>query len=328
MHRANASVLIGLGLLACASGGRGAGGAGGGGHRAALGWSLGGEAHVFVADDRFARDFYRELTGSGRLQDTLAAHPLIAVEPRTVRGATVLSARGAAPARLTLARFHAAETCGAANLVTELVFAFPPGSGAGRITPPSHVTVVALLDVPPFTSSARPQGGGALLSRAKALELVRQVAQRAETRGTLLSSFTLDPDKAADAGEVIPVSKGRYAVGFRARFLVGGDDTLLVTGVALTDTGGDAGGARGARGARNLRWVVRPVRSRLTNGMMSSGGGASRYSLRGAVAGEGNGMLLLLDEIADVAPRDSRATAVDPETGHVVAAQPLALRCP
>ena len=312
MHRANASVVISLGLLACASGG---GGGGGGGHGAALGWSLGGEAHVFVADDRFARDFYRELTGSGRLQDTLAERPLIAVEPRAVRGATVLSARGAAPARLTLVRFHAAEACGARNLVTELVLAFPPGSGAGRMTPPSHVTVVALLDVPPFMSSARPQG--AVLSRVNALELVRQVAQRAETRGTLLSSFTLDPDKAADAGEVITVSKRRYAVGFRARFLVGGDDTLLVTGVALTDTG-----------ARNLRWVVRPVRSRLTNGMMSSGSGASRYSLRGAVAGEGNGMLLVLDEIADVSPRDSRATAVDPETGHVVAAQPLALRCP
>jgi hypothetical protein len=310
LHRANASVLIGLGLLACASGG-------GGGHRAALGWSLGGEAHVFVADDRFARDFYRELTGSGRLQDSLAAHPLIAVEPRAVRGATVLSARGAAPARLTLVRFHAAEACGATNLVTELVLAFPPGSGAGRLTPPSHVTVVALLDVPPFTGSARPQGGGASLSRAKALELVRQVAQRAEARGALLSAFTLDPDKAADAGEVIPVSKGRYAVGFRARFLVGGDDTLLVTGVALTDTG-----------SHNLRWVVRPVRSRLTNGMMSSGSGASRYSLRSAVAGEGNGVLLLLDEIADVSPSDSRATAVDPESGRVVAAQPLALRCP
>ncbi|HEV2672087.1 MAG TPA: hypothetical protein VGU74_13415 [Gemmatimonadales bacterium] len=307
MHRANASVLIGLGLLACASSG--------GGPRAALGWSLGGEAHVFVADDRFARDFYRELTGSGRLQDTLEGHPLIAVEPRTVRGATVLSARGAAPARLTLVRFHAAQTCGATSVVTELVLAFPPGSGAGRITPPSHVTVVALLDGPPYANSARPQG--ASLSRSKALELVRQVAQRAQTRGTLLGSFTLDPDKAADAGEVITVSKGRYAVGFRARFLGAEDDTLLVTGVAVTDTG-----------ARNLRWVVRPVRSRLANGMMASGTGASRYSLRGAVAGEGKGVFLLLDEIADVAPRDSRATAVDPETGRVVAAQPLALRCP
>jgi len=53
-----------------------------------------------------------------------------------------------------------------------------------------------------------------------------------------------------------------------------------------------------------------------------------RYSLRGTVAGAGGTALLLVDEIADVSPRDSRATAVDPETRRVVAAQPLALRCP
>jgi len=39
-------------------------------------------------------------------------------------------------------------------------------------------------------------------------------------------------------------------------------------------------------------------------------------------------MLLLLDEIADVLVRDSRTTAVDPVTRRVLAAQPLALRCP
>jgi len=39
-------------------------------------------------------------------------------------------------------------------------------------------------------------------------------------------------------------------------------------------------------------------------------------------------MLLLLDEIADVLVRDSRATAVDPVTRRLLAAQPLALRCP
>ncbi|HWC74698.1 MAG TPA: hypothetical protein VG454_12255 [Gemmatimonadales bacterium] len=308
MHRANASVCIALGLLACASGG---------GHRAALGWSLGGEAHVFVVDDRFARDLYRELTGSAHLQDSLNERPLVALESRIVRGATVLSARGAAPARLTLTRFHAPQSCGATSVVTELVLAFPPGSGAGHTTPPSHVTVVALLDAPPFASSTRPQG--AMLPRDRTLELVRRVAQRAQGRGTLLSTFTLDPDKAADAGEVIPVSKERYAVGFRARFLSGEDDTLLVTGVAVTDTG-----------AHDLRWVMGPVRWRLTNGMVASGNRASRYSLRGVVAGEGNGRgsLLLVDEIADVAPRDSRAAAVDAGTGRVVAAQPLALRCP
>ncbi len=295
-----------IGLLACASSSSTQPGA--------LGWSLGGEAHVFVADDRFARDFYRLLTGTGRLEDSLEGHQIIAVEPRSVRGATVLSARGGAPARLTLARFHAPQTCGTVNLVTELVLAFPPGGPVGR-TPPSHVTVVALLDAPPLASSAPLRGTP--LPRAKALELVRQVARRAETRASLLGTFTLDPDKAEDAGEVIALSNGRYAVGFRARFLESGGDSLLVSGVAVT-----------THDVHDLRWVLRPLRSRLSNGMAVSGRGPSRYSLRGAVAGIGGGSLLLVDEIADVAPRDSRASAVDPETGRVVATQPLALRCP
>jgi hypothetical protein len=289
-------VLIALGLLACGSARQ----------HAALGWSLGGEAHVFVADDRFARDFYRELTG-GRLDDTLAGHALVALEPRAIRGATVLSARGAAAARLTLVRFHAPQSCGSPARVTEL------GGASGRSTPPSHVTVVALLDAPPLARSAGPQPKP--LSQRKSLELVNQVATRAESRGSLVESLTLDPDKSADAGEVIAVSPGRYAVGLRARFRVG-DDTLLVTAVAVTDTG-----------AHNVHWVVRPVRSRLINGMIQSGK-ASRYSLRGAVARPDAAPLLLLDEIADVSPRDSRASAVDPETGRVVATQPLALRCP
>lgn len=297
-------MLIGLGLLACASARR----------PAALGWSLGGEAHVFVVDDRFARDFYRTLTGSGRLADNLEGHELISVEPGTVRGATVLSARGGAPARLTLARFHAPQTCGTATLVTELVLAFPPGGPVGR-TPPSHVTVVAVIDAPPLASGAPPRGTPLL--RARALELVRQVAQRAETRATLLGSFTLDPDKAEDAGEVIALSNGRYAVGFRARFVESDGDSLLITGLAVTD-----------RDLHDLRWVLRPLRSRLSNGMAASGKGPSRYSLRGTVAGVSGGAWLLVDEIADVAPGDSRASAVDPETGRVVATQPLALRCP
>jgi len=52
-----------------------------------------------------------------------------------------------------------------------------------------------------------------------------------------------------------------------------------------------------------------------------------RYSLRGAVAGPGGGSFLLLDEIADVSARDSRATVVDPRRGVWSPAQPLALRC-
>lgn len=295
---------------------------------------------MFVADDRFARDFYQQLTGRREggganhsdLRTALSSHSLIAVDARAARNATVLSANGAAPARLTLARFHTGESCGAAAIVTELVFAFPPGGAGGRSTPPSHVTVVALLDEQPFASGAGSPAPA--LTRADTRELVNRVAQRAESssrgaRGKLEHQLTVDPDQAADAGEVIPVRSlppaggGAYAVGFRARYVTAASDTLLVTGVALTDPA-----------LRELRWVVRPQRYRLRGGMIPaaspprSDGQGVRYSLRGAVAGSQGGMLLLIDEIADVSLRQSRATAVDPATRRVVAAQPLALRCP
>jgi len=300
-------LLLVLGLLACAGGGR----------HAALGWSLGGEAHVFVADDRFARDFYRQLTHDKNLRAALEGRSLVAVDARNSSRITVLSANGAAPAQVTVARFHAPETCGSPAIVTELVLAFP----AGHSTPPSHVPVVALLDEP--TSAG---GGGARrapLARAAARDLVNRVAQRAEsvTRGTpamLLRPLSVDPDQAADAGEVVPL-ESRYAVGFRARYVTAATDTMLVTGVAVTDVE-----------LRELRWVIRPLRVSLRGGRMRPPARrpAVRYSVRGAVAGAGGGMVLLLDEIADVLVRDSRATAVDPVTRRVLAAQPLALRCP
>jgi hypothetical protein len=309
LHRAYSSVVLVLGLLAgaCASGGP----------HAALGWSLGGEAHVFVSDDRYARDLYKDLTGSGRLTDSLGRRPLLAVDARRGGIATVLSAIGAAPARLTLARFHAPETCGSPEIVTELVFAFPPVGAAGRNTPPSHVAVVALLSAAPFAAGAGTSSPA--MSRANALDLVSRVAQRAESRATLIRPAALDPDRAADAGEVVPLrarSAPRYAVGFRTRFVAAGGDTALVTGVAVTDPQ-----------LRAFHWVIRPLRSKLTGGMIHASG-PSRYSLRGAITGPGGGTLLLLDEIADVSPRESRATAVDAATRRVVTAQPLALRCP
>jgi hypothetical protein len=314
LHRANATLLVVLGLLACATGGQ----------RAALGWSLGGEAHVFVADDRFARDFYHDLNGRGDLMNALEGHSLIAVDPppRQARSATVLSANGAAPARLTLARFHAPQTCGYPGVVTELVLAFPPGGAGGRSTPPSHMTVVALLDAAPFAGG--PGSHRTALTPAAARALIRRVAERAEngSRGArlaLLHPPVVDADQAADAGEVVALGS-RYAVGFRATFVAtvaeAAIDTTLITGVATTDLD-----------LHELRWVVRPQRMRLHRGMITSPL-SKRYSLRGTVAGPGGGPLLLLDEIADVAPRDSRATVVDPATRHVVAAQPLALRCP
>ena len=279
---------------------------------------------MFIADDAFARDFYHQLTGKRNLLDALEGHPLVAVDGRGGPSATVLSGSGAAPARISLARFHAPQTCGYAGLVTELVLAFPPGGTSGRSAPPSHVTVVALLDALPFA-------GGAGAPRARpstrdAMALVRRVADRAElaTRGPtmgLLHPPTIDADQAADAGEIVPL-RSEYAVGFRASYVrstgESTSDTALITGVAVTDPD-----------LRHLRWVVRPARLRLRGGMTrQTERSGVRYSLRGAVASAGGGALLLVDEIADVSARDSRATAVDAATRRVVAAQPLALRCP
>jgi len=294
-------VLLVSGLLACASGGP----------HAALGWSLGGEAHVFITGNRFARNYYHQLTGNRHLFDSLQHRPLVAVEARDAESATVLSANGAAPAHLTLARFHAPQTCGASEAVTELVLAFPPGAAGGRSTPPSHVTVVALLDAPAFAGGAGPSRPA--LTRAAALDLLSRVVRRAQPT-TPLRALVLDADQAADAGEVVPLASG-YAVGFRARF-PNGTDTVLVTGVATTDVA-----------LHHLRWVREPERLRLVGGIVRTNPG-TRYSLRGAVAAAGGDRLLLLDEITDISARDSRATAVDPATRRVLATQPLALRCP
>lgn len=287
---------------------------------------------MFVASDRFARNLYHDLTGNGgsRLTDSLRHRALVAVEVRKAETATVLSVSGNAPARLTLARFHAPERCGAAELVTELVLAFPPAgsAGAGHATPPSHVTVVALLDVAPATADAdsRPPSPAFPLAR----ELVTRVADRAEreTRGAggplgRLHRPVLDPDQAADAGEALALDRTRYAVGFRATFATAAEsDTTLITGVATTDTS-----------LGTLRWVVPPRRIRLHGGMIAAGTAnrknpAVRYSLRGVVTAARGKHLLLLDEISDGSARDARATAVDATNGRVVAAQPLALRCP
>jgi hypothetical protein len=290
-----------LGLLACAP------------HRpAALGWSLGREAHVFIAGDKLARDWYRRLGRRGALRDALARRPLIAVEDRAGTAATVLSSSGSATARVTLARFHAAGTCGQDEIVTELVLAFPPG---GR-PPTAHTPVVALVGGATF--SGGPGTPSRPLARAQALALLGDVVQRAESRLELLAPLALDADRAADAGEVVPLQRGRYAVGFRARLRGAPGDTVLLTGVADADSSATA-----------VRWIVRPARGKLTGGMLTaSAGGVHRYSVRGAVAGPGGGPLLLLDEIADVSARDSRAIAIDPATRRTVAVQPLALRCP
>jgi hypothetical protein len=314
-------VVTALGLLASACASNRA-------SHAALGWSLGGEAHVFVTGDRFARDLYHDITGRGHLDDSLRHRELIAVAVSSVQTATVLSASGAAAARLTLARFHAPDRCGAPGIVTELVLAFPPGGSAGHAAPPSHVTVVALLDASPAgagTKTPEPP-----LAAPLARELLTRVADRAEaeTRGPPLGRLhrpVLDKDQATDAGEVVPLDS-QYAVGFRVTFAGIAPDTMLITGVATTDTS-----------LRALRWIVSPRRLALRDGMIASAGRGTpnrrshrgaRYSLRGAVAGPEGMRLLLLDEITDGSAHDARATAIDAVTGRVVAAQPLALRCP
>ncbi|HYX82924.1 MAG TPA: hypothetical protein VE714_11065 [Gemmatimonadales bacterium] len=293
---------------------------------AALGWSLGGEAHVFVTGDRFARDLYHQLTGRRDLSDSLRHRPLVAVEVPKRETATVLSMSGAAPARLTLARFHAPERCGTDDVVTELVLAFPPGGSSSHSAPRSNVTVVALLDGSTFagevgTTPPPPPD-------AFARELVTRVADRAEsqTRGAPLGRLhrpVLDADQSADAGEVVALDS-HYAVGFRVTFAghSAAQDTVLITGVATTDSA-----------LRALRWVVPPRRLALRGGMIVSDAkrrahGAARYSLRGAISGPRHTQLLLLDEITDVSARDARAIAVDGATGRIMAAQPLALHCP
>jgi hypothetical protein len=152
------------------------------------------------------------------------------------------------------------------------------------------------------------------LSPRAALELLNRVVTRAENKAPLLRPLTLNADQAADAGEVVPLG-GTYGVGFRARVLTSAGDTVLVTGIAETD-----------RELKTLRWVVRPRRVRLTGGMIPRTSREVRYSLRGTVAG--NGIIVLVDEIADVSAQNSRLTAVAIADGKVIAAQPLALRCP
>jgi hypothetical protein len=297
-------VVLLIGLLACAP------------YRSptALGWSLGGEAHVFVAGDRFARDYYRRLTGSAHLADSLTRRPLVSV-PATrsrKRNALVLSASGTTPASIGLARFHARGRCGYDGIVTEIVVTFPTGAGSRGI-PPAHKPVVALLD-----NDGDVRGGAGsvqpALNRRDALELLNRVVRRAESKAPLLRPLTLDADQAADAGEVVPLGSA-YGVGFRARVLTPAGDTVLVTGIAATD-----------RDLRKFRWVARPRHVRLTGGMIPRTSNEVRYSLRGIVAG--NGILILVDEIADVSARNSRLTAVSVESRAVIAAQPLALRCP
>ncbi|HJS42746.1 MAG TPA: hypothetical protein VJ755_04695 [Gemmatimonadales bacterium] len=290
-----------IGLLGCATHGS----------PAALGWSLGGEAHVFVTDDRFARDYYRGLTGSSHLRDSLARRPLVPVQVGRNARALVYSTSGATPATISLVRFHGRGRCGYDGIVTEFVLTFPTRV-AGEGLPPAHKPVLAML----FNDADVRSGAvvGRSLTHGEALQLLNRVVKRAESKAPLLRPLILNADQAADAGEVVPLD-GRYGVGFRARVLTAAGDTVLVSGVAVTD-----------RELRELRWVVGPRRTRLTGGMIPRTSHDVRYSLRAPVAPGGS--FVVIDEIADVSAGASRTTARDLASGGIVATQPLALRCP
>lgn len=152
------------------------------------------------------------------------------------------------------------------------------------------------------------------LSYEESLELLNRVVKRAESKAPLLRPLTLNADQAADAGEVVPLDR-IYGVGFRARVLSAAGDTVLVTGVAVTD-----------QAMQDLRWVVGPRRTRLEGGMIPRTSRDVRYSLRAPIAPGGS--FVVIDEIADVSARASRTTARSLASGDLVAAQPLALRCP
>ncbi len=323
----------------------------------ALGWTLGSEVHVFVADGGFAQQLYTTALRPGLDGDrpalvaaafgerrllTLAASRI----PRRSRDpayydASILHRRGAVPAALELVRMHRPGNCSAPGVVTELVYSIP--QAALPAAPPSQTAVVALFRTPALLVS-RPASGGAgganALPRATMRQVLTRVARAAErlTAGAagarnpaeLLArggELALDPDLAADAGEiaVLTAVTGRHflAAGVRARFRTSEGDTVLVSGVALTDTTG--------RGSSSPQWVLRPVRERLEGGLVRRPGG-TRYVLRGAVAyPPAAGNLLLVDRVADVAPAESRALVVEPERrgsgARVIATQPLALRC-
>ncbi|HET7790065.1 MAG TPA: hypothetical protein VFK78_04640, partial [Gemmatimonadales bacterium] len=147
---------------------------------AALGWTLGGEAHVFVTDSDFAREVYNTQDPAAKttpLPRALARRRIVVIDADTVPGharaaapsaAMIASTDGAVPALLRLVRVHRGEDCGAAGPVVELVYAITPE--ALPAAPPAHAVVLALLDAPPSGISRRTPP--AALSPADARRLI------------------------------------------------------------------------------------------------------------------------------------------------------------
>ena len=308
---------------------------------AALGWSLGGEVHLYVADTNFSRRVFERLIRPRLLHDATSIDSafgrrrVLSLDadslPRAMQDsvdATILAESGVVPAQLSLVRLHARGACTEEGPVTELVYRFRREDlGYG---PRAHATVVGLLrpvGTVPIAVALPVAPSGA---RARALLVVTALAASrvtthlASPEETLLALPTLDAEREDDAGEMLAIagasdggSSSRVAVAVRAR-LGAGSDTSLVSGVAITD------------GAQTvLGWVMAPMRSRLSAGPapVERRTGALRYVLHGRVAYPPSGALLLIDQIDDVRARDSRVLIVDPGSGQLLATQPLALTC-
>ncbi len=314
---------------------------------AALGWTLGSEAHVFVADDPFTELVYRRLVrphvpddSATDLRSALGNREVLAVGADRIEAtereqgrhdATIVFPGGALETPLLSVRLHAPGSCTGTAAVTELVYGFPYQTRL--LAPPPHTTVVALFERPPLGAVTQTTAG---LHGTAVRRLVTLVAQAAESLTArrdrvprarpLVQLLAANPDLEADAGEVVPLlgRRGRplYAVAFRARFAGRGGDTVLVSGVATTDTT-----------LTRLNWVMTPVRAKLVGGLLQGSGDAgetpqARYVLRGTIGLTGAvGDLLLIDQFDDVVPRNSRSKVVDAGARRVLVAEPLALRC-
>jgi hypothetical protein len=308
---------------------------------AALGWTLGSEVHLFVADSAFTQQVYDSLlrprlgTRAAALADSaFGTHAMLTVSAEriatrpTIPGyydATILFPGGASPADLELVRLHQPGRCGAASAVVELVYSFP--QAAAPLVPRAHTTVVGYFREPAFFAEQRrpaaapPDTTARRLLAGFARAAARRTAPHGAARESLAAPLAPDPDAEADAGDVIRLGDGSFAAALRARVTAGPGDITLVSGVALTDGSGEPS-----------RWLLGPTRAALVGGFMRGAAGRPappRYVLRGAVAfPPEHGVLLLIDAIFDVSPRASRSFVVDPRTRRVVATQPLALHCP
>src|SRR5713226_2466997 len=138
------------------------------GPKAALGWTLGGEVHLFLVDSESTRRVYSRIVRAhlaaapASFDSAVARRPVVtlAAESLGVHAAadvaTILSASGAAPAELRLIRLHGSGDCLVPSPVTELVYAFT--APALPTAPRSHTPVVGLLEHASPSPSPQAQG--------------------------------------------------------------------------------------------------------------------------------------------------------------------------